>query len=57
VFGRKQSEQMPTQKIWDHAINMKEGFMPRKKKVYLLLRGEREEVWEFIWEQLKKGYI
>jgi len=57
VFGRKQSEQMHTQKIWDHAINMKEGFMPRKKKVYLLLRGEREEVWKFIWEQLKKGYI
>ena len=31
--------------------------MPRKGKVYPLLREEREEVREFIWEQLRKGYI
>ena len=48
---------MPTQKIWDHTINMKERFILRKGKVYLLLRGEREEVWKFIQEQLRKGYI
>jgi len=29
----------------------------RKGKVYLLLREEREEVHEFINEQLRKGYI
>jgi len=39
---------MPIQKIWNHAINMKERFVPRKEKVYLLLREEKEEVWEFI---------
>jgi len=33
---------MPTRKIWDHAINMKEGFVPRKDKVYPLSRRERE---------------
>ena len=48
---------MPTRKIWDHAIDMKEGFVLRKGKVYLLSREEREEVYEFIQEQLKKGYI
>ena len=57
VFGKKQSEWMPTRKVWDHTIDMKKGFMPRKGKVYLLLREEREEVQEFIKEQLKKGYI
>jgi len=57
IFSKKQSERMPTQKIWDHAIDMKEGFVPRKGKVYLLSREEREEVHEFIQEQLKKGYI
>ena len=57
VFGKKQSERMPTWKIWDHAIDMKEGFMPRKVKVYPLSREEREEVHEFIQEQLRKGYI
>ena len=48
---------MPTQKIWDHAIDMKERFVPRKGKMYLLSREEREEVREFIKEQLKKEYI
>ena len=36
---------------------MKKGFVPRKGKVYPLSREEREEVREFIWEQLRKGYI
>jgi len=44
-------------KIWDHVIEIKEGFVPRKGKVYLLSRREREEVREFIREQLRKGYI
>ena len=57
VFGKKQSERMPTQKIWDHTIDMKEGFVPRKEKVYLLSREEREKVHEFIQEQLRKEYI
>ena len=31
--------------------------MLRKEKVYLLSREEREEVYKFIEEQLKKEYI
>jgi len=27
VFGKKESERIPVQKIWDHAIELKEGFM------------------------------
>ena len=38
-------------------IEMKEGFVPRKGKVYPLSREEREEVREFIKKQLRKGYI
>ena len=38
VVGKKQSERMPTRKVWDHVIEVKEGFVPRKGKVYLLLR-------------------
>ena len=48
---------MPTKKLWDHAIDVKEGFVPRKGKVYLLSREEREEVREFVKKQLRKGYI
>jgi len=57
VFGKKQSERMLTRKVWNHAIDVKEGFIPRKGKVYPLSREEREEVREFVKEQLRKGYI
>jgi len=33
---------MLIRKIWDHMIKVKEGFVPRKEKVYPLLREERE---------------
>jgi len=48
---------MPTRKIWDHAIELKDRFMLRKGKVYLLSREERGEVCDFINEQLRKSYI
>jgi len=57
VFGKKQSERMPVRKMWDHTIDMKEGFIPRKEKVYPLSREERDEVREFVKEQLRKRYI
>jgi len=57
VFGKKQSERMPTRKVWDHAIDVKKGFTPRKGKVYPLSREERKEVREFIRKQLRKEYI
>jgi len=36
---------------------MKEGFVLRKGKVYLLLREERKEVYKLISKQLRKEYI
>ena len=57
VFGKKQSERISMKKIWDHAIDLKEKFTPRKGKIYPLSREEKEEVREFIQEQLRKGYI
>ena len=57
VFEKKDSERMPTRKTWDHAIDLREGFVPKKGKIYPLSRVEREEVQEFMKDQLKKGYI
>ena len=57
MFGKKQSERMLTKKIWDHVIETKKRFVLRKEKMYLLSRKEREEVYEFIQEQLRKKYI
>ena len=48
---------MSMRKVWDHTIDVKEGFVPRKGKVYPLSREEREEVREFVKEQLRKKYI
>ena len=44
VFRKKESKRMPVQKTWDHAIELKEEFIPKKGKMYSLLREEREEV-------------
>jgi len=57
VFRKKESERMPVQKTWDYAIELKEGFMPKKGKVYSLSREKREEVQSFVEDQLRKGYI
>ena len=57
VFEKKDSERIPTRKTWDHAIDLREGFVPKKGKIYLLSRVEREEVQEFMRDQLRKGYI
>jgi len=48
---------MPVQKAWDHAIELKKGFVPKKRKVYSLSREEREEVQAFVEDQLRKRYI
>jgi len=48
---------MLTKKLWNHVIEVKEVFVPRKKKIYPLLREKREEVYKFIKEQLRKEYI
>jgi len=57
VFEKKDSERMPTRKTWDHAIDLREGFVLKKGKIYPLSRVEREEVQEFVKDQLRKGYI
>jgi len=57
VFEKKDSERMLTRKAWDHAIDLREGFVPKKGKIYPLSRIEREKVQEFVKDQLRKGYI
>ena len=57
VFEKKDSERMPTRKAWDHAIDLRKGFVPKKGKIYPLSRIEKEEVQEFVKDQLRKRYI
>jgi len=44
-------------KIWDYIIEVKKGFVSKKRKIYPLSREEKEEVCKFIDKQLRKGYI
>jgi len=48
VFEKKELERMPMRKTWDHAIDLREGFVLKKRKIYPLSRIEREEVQEFV---------
>ena len=57
VFEKKESERILTRKAWDHAIDLREGFVLKKEKIYPLSRVEREEVQEFVKDQLRKGDI
>jgi len=57
VFGKVESERILTRKVWDYAINLKETFKPQKGGIYPLSKDEREEVQNFVEDQLRKGYI
>ena len=57
VFGKVESKRIPTRKVWDHAIDLKEMFKPKKGKIYPLSKNKREKVQNFIEDQLRKGYI
>jgi len=57
VFGKVESERMPMRKVWDHAIDLKETFKLRKGRIYPLSKNEREEVQNFVEDQLRKEYI
>jgi hypothetical protein len=57
TFDKGKAEQMPESCPYDHAIDLKEDFVPRDCKVYALLQVEEKEMNEFIDENLCKGYI
>ena len=57
IFLEKAASQFPLQKPWDHAIDLKDLFKPKKGRLILLSPEEQKEVSEFVDEQLAKGYI
>ena len=57
MFEKSKSERIPVRKPCDNVINLKENFIPRKERIYMLSREEKEKVKEFVKEQLRKEYI
>ena len=57
VFLKKESEQMLLRKPWDHAIDLKDMFKPKKGRIIPLSLQKQKEVAMFLDDQLKKCYI
>ena len=57
VFLKKESECMLLWKSWDHAIDLKDMFKPKKGHIIPLSSAEQGEVMMFLDDQLKKEYI
>jgi len=51
------SEKMSTRKVWDHTIDLKKIFKPKKERIYPLSKNKKEKVQKFVNDQLRKGYI
>ena len=57
VFSKTKSERMPVRKPWDHGIDLKQDFQPKKGRLIPLSVDEQKEVEAFLDNQLAKGYI
>jgi hypothetical protein len=57
TFNKGKTERMPESRPYDHAIDLKEDFVPRNCKVYSLSLIEEKKINKFIDENLCKGYI
>ena len=57
VFSKMKSERMPVRKPWDHGIDLKQDFQPKKGRLIPLSVDEQKEVEAFLDDQLAKGYI
>jgi len=57
VFEKAELERILVRRSWDHTINLREDFVLRKERIYLMLREKKEKVKEFVEKQLRKGYI
>ena len=57
IFSEKAASWFPLRKPWDHAINLKDSFKPKKGRLIPLSPEEQKEVSEFVDAQLAKGYI
>jgi len=57
VFGKAELKRILVRKPWNHAINLKKDFIPKKERTYLILREKKEKVRELMEKQSRKGYI
>jgi hypothetical protein len=58
VFSKEESHKFPPKRKWDHAIEFKKGTPDQINcGIYNLSQMESQQLYEFLLEQLDKGYI
>lgn len=57
IFEKKASERLPRRSKYNHQINLKEGFIPKKGKPFHISPKEERAMDDFLNENLAKGYI
>ncbi|KAJ3510878.1 hypothetical protein NLJ89_g4422 [Agrocybe chaxingu] len=57
VFAEKEFDQLPPERPWDHAIELKPDAEPITSKVYPLAKSEQAELDKFIKDHLRTGRI
>ncbi|KAI5115080.1 hypothetical protein M0805_006452 [Coniferiporia weirii] len=57
LFQKKAAERFPISRPYDHAIDLKQDFIPRDCKLYPLSPKEQLALDQFLKENLRKGYI
>ena len=56
-FSKKEANRYPDPRIWDHEINLKPDFKPKRIPPYSLNSKETKLARDFVNDNLKKGYI
>jgi hypothetical protein len=57
VFDNNKANRFYESNVWDHKIDMKEGFKPKSFKNYNLTPEEQKELDKFLDKNLEKEYI
>lgn len=57
VFSEEKSHRFPTSKPWDHEINTKPGYVPRRCKLYPLSPAQQKAQDDWLLEMEERGYI
>ena len=57
IFDEEKADRFPDEQVWDHKIELKDGFVPKSFKNYNLTPAKQIELDKFLKENLEKGYI
>jgi len=57
VLDEKKADRFPEERVWDHKIELKDGFIPKSFKNYNLTPIEQIKLDKSLKENLEKGYI